>query len=176
MRNLMLFILTLFGLLGVGCQDVTVGFLVTESASYDPDTLVVRRMLDVEDREIVNPEWEDMLGWGFSEEDLIEMEIPYKIMAHGEDYDRERLGLPWASTTIQGVDGTQPMHVSIKDVKTDTGDIDAMMKVLTVRGDGTFQLPTHVESVPAGRYEVSLTFTNEGYSKDVNDCFTIIVK
>lgn len=176
MRNLMLFILTLFGAIGVACQDVTVGFLVTESASYDPDTMIVRRVLNLEDREIVNPEWEQMLDWGYTEEDLIEMEIPHKIVVHGEDYDRNRLDLPWASTTIQGVDGTQPMYVSIKEVNTDTGDVDAMMNVLSVRGDGTFLLPTHVESIPTGRYRISLTFANEGYSKDVNDCFTIIVK
>lgn len=30
----------------IGCHDVTVGYLVTENASYDPDTLVIRKTPD----------------------------------------------------------------------------------------------------------------------------------
>lgn len=33
-----------------------------------------------------------------------------------------------------------------------------------------------VIDIPVGRYVISLTFSNEGYSKDVDNCFTIIVK
>lgn len=50
-----------------------------------------------------------------------------------------------------------------------------MWEVLKVSGDGTFSMPVYSD-VPVGRYRISLTFTNEGYTQDVNDCFTIIVK
>lgn len=175
MKNIIILIVALFGLFGTACQDVTVGYLVTESASYDPDTMIVRRVLNLEDREIVNPEWEEMSAW-FSPEELEEMGISYKIIVHGEDYDRDRLQLPWASTTIQGVEGTQPLYVTISKVITDAGNVDSMLKLLTVRGDGTLQLPAYVGELPAGRYVISLNFKNEGYSKDVDNCFTIIVK
>ena len=33
-----------------------------------------------------------------------------------------------------------------------------------------------IYDIPVGRYVISLTFSNEGYSKDVDNCFTIIVK
>lgn len=175
MKNIIVCILVLLGLFNIACKDVTIGYLVTESAGYDPDTLIVKRVLDLDDREIINPQWLDLSEW-YSPEKLEEMGIPYKIIAHGEDYDRHRLELPWASTTIQGVEGTQPMFVEISRITTDTGDVDAMLKLLTVRGDGTFQLPLQVESIPVGRYRISLAFTNEGYSKTLDDCFTIIVK
>lgn len=45
----------------------------------------------------------------------------------------------------------------------------------TVRGNGVFEIPIK-HDIPIGRYLISLTFSNEGYSKDVNDCFTVIVK
>lgn len=176
MRNIFLFMVIVAGFSGMtACHDVTVGFLLTEDAGYDPDSLVVRRVLDVEEREMVNPQWEEMSQW-YTPEQLDEMGIPYKIIGPGPDYDRQRLGLPWASTTIQGVDGTQQIYVSIAKIDTETGGAQAMQKLLTVRGDGTFQLPADVSSVPAGRYRISLNFRNEGYSKDVNDCFTVIVE
>lgn len=175
MKSIIFLILVTLGLLGMACQDVTIGYLVVESAGYDPDTMIVKRVLDLDDREIVNPEWEEMSEW-YSPDELEEMEIPYKIVVRGEDYDRNRLELPWASTTIQGVEGTQPIHVTINKVTTDIGDVDSMLKLLTVRGDGTLQLPTYLGGLSIGRYVISLNFKNEGYSKDVDDCFTIIVK
>ncbi|MFR5657941.1 MAG: hypothetical protein ACLUDU_08040 [Butyricimonas faecihominis] len=66
-------------------------------------------------------------------------------------------------------------YVSIKNITSTSGDPEKLWEVLSVRGDGTFEMPLH-HDVPAGRYVISLNFRNEGYSKDVNDCFTIIVK
>ena len=50
-----------------------------------------------------------------------------------------------------------------------------MKKLLTVRGNGMFKLPLDISSIPVGRYMISLNIYNEGYSHDVDDCFTIIV-
>ncbi|WP_018336673.1 hypothetical protein [Butyricimonas synergistica] len=126
-----------------GCQDITVGYLLTKSANYNPDTLVIKskNSLDVA----------------------------------GEDYLRAKWGQPWVSTPIEGVEGTAQIIVSIKNITSTSGDPDKLWEVLEVRGDGTFEIPLQ-HDVPVGRYVISLNFKNEGYSKDVNDCFTIIVK
>lgn len=157
------------------CQNVTVGWLTVEYASYVPDTMVVRKALLLEPREISNPEYERWLSLGLPAEIIESMGIPKMITVPGEDYDRDRLDIPWASVPIEGVDGTAPIYVTIKKIETSDGDVERMKAELMVRGDGTFMLPVH-NQVPPGRYVISLTFTNEGYSKDVDDCFTIIVK
>jgi len=143
MKNVILLLFTVLLLSMIGCQDVTVGYLLTEDASYNPDTLVVKTVLD------------DELG--------------------EEDYYRSKWGAPWVSTPIEGVEGTIAIYVSIKNITSTSGDPEKLWKVLSVRGDGTFEIPLY-HDVPAGRYVISLNFRNEGYSKDVNDCFTIIVK
>ena len=73
------------------------------------------------------------------------------------------------------MDGTTQIYVSIKDIKTTTGNAEKMWEYLKVYGDGTFEVPLK-HDIPIGRYLISLNFKNEGYSKDVNDCFKIIVK
>ena len=143
MKNVILLLFTVLVLSMIGCQDVTVGYLLTEDASYNPDTLVVKTVLD------------DELG--------------------EEDYYRSKWGAPWVSTPIEGVEGTIAIYVSIKNITSTSGDPEKLWKVLSVRGDGTFEIPLY-HDVPAGRYVISLNFRNEGYSKDVNDWFTIIVK
>ena len=143
MKNVILLLFTVLVLSMIGCQDVTVGYLLTEDASYNPDTLVVKTVLD------------DELG--------------------EEDYYRSKWGAPWVSTPIEGVEGTIAIYVSIKNITSTSGDPEKLWKVLSVRGDGTFEIPLY-HDVPSGRYVISFNFRNEGYSKDVNDCFTIIVK
>ena len=143
MKNVILLLFTVLMLTMIGCQDVTVGYLLTEDASYNPDTLGVKTELDDEPGE--------------------------------EDYYRSKWGAPWVSTPIEGVEGTTAIYVSIKNITSTSGDSEKLWEVLSVRGDGTFEMPLH-HDVPAGRYVISLNFRNEGYSKDVNDCFTIIVK
>jgi hypothetical protein len=59
--------------------------------------------------------------------------------------------------------------------QTTTGNAEKMWEYLKVYGAGTFEVPLK-HDIPIGRYLISLNFKNEGYSKDVNDCFTIIVK
>lgn len=56
-----------------------------------------------------------------------------------------------------------------------SGDPEEIVESPFRAWDGTFEIPLY-HDVPAGRYVISLNFRNEGYSKDVNDCFTIIVK
>lgn len=153
MKNLLILgILVFAACLGSSCQDVTIGFLQTEDAGYNPDTMVVKKELDT------------------TPPQLEEIEV-----GAGEDYQRAQWGTPWVSNPIEGVDGTTQIYVSIKDIKTTTGNAEKMWEYLKVYGDGTFEVPLE-HDIPIGRYLISLNFKNEGYSKDVNDCFTIIVK
>ena len=168
-------ILLVFGL--IGCQDVTIGFLNTGEAGYEIDSLEVKLVLDNTVPDIIpNPEYEEYIDMGFNPESCIEMGIyPTLEIGGGEDYTRDKYSIPWTSTPIEGVDGTAPIYVSIKDVTSRDGDSEKMKAVLTVKGDGMLSVPCH-HNVPLGRYIVSLTFPNEGYTRDVDACFTIIVK
>jgi len=161
----------------VSCQDVTIGFLNVEKAGYEIDSLEVKAVLDNAVPEIIpNPEYERYVDMGFDPERCIEMGIyPTLEIGGGEDYTRDKYNIPWTSTPIEGVDGTTQIYVSIKDIKTTTGNAEKMWEYLKVYGDGTFEVPLE-HDIPTGHYLISLNFKNEGYSKDVNDCFTIIVK
>lgn len=180
-------------LLFVGCQDITVGYLFVENARYVPDSLVIKKVLDTESVEIEvrNDDYYDeelrrmyMEYLGCTLEELLAMYeemgiFPTRIeLQEGEDAQRARLGYPWTSTAIQGIDGTKPIFASIKSVRVENGDEASVLKLLeymSMRGDGTFSLPIE-NDIPVGKYVISLTFANEGYSRDVDDCFTIIVK
>ena len=171
------------GIFAISCHDITVGYLSTENAGYEPDTMVVRQVLHADSTK--NPNWDVYLNiaqgiweiFGYSSpEECVEELYGIKKWDYEEDYDRKRLQVPWLSTKIQGVNGTQQIHVQIKEVKNDDGNSEVMSEVLTVRGDGMLKLPTDISSIPTGRYVISLNVYNEGYSQDVDDCFTIIVE
>ena len=171
-----------------GCQNITPGYLWTENASYNPDSLLVKTIESLDTVSgIQNPAVEEMVlsvglsldffySMGFTFEDIAKSFNLEPYVGQGEDYVRVKWGAPWVSTPIEGFEGTAPIYVSIKEIKPlDGGDALALSSVLTVRGNGTFEIPLY-HDVPVGRYVISLNFRNEGYSKDVDDCFTIIVK
>lgn len=43
-------IIVALGFMGTGCQDITVGYLLTEDASYEIDSLVIKSVLDTRPR------------------------------------------------------------------------------------------------------------------------------
>ena len=184
MKTFILLIGILASISMASCHDITVGYLYTENASYDPDTLEIRRELMIDSTK--NPQWERYWGWaerdylifGFSspEEYMSAMFPKVQQWNYSEDYERWKLQIPWLSTKIQGVKGTQQIYVRIKDIKSSDGDVEIMQQLLTVREDGMFKLPPDASSIPVGRYVISLNISNEGYSHDVDDVFTIIVK
>lgn len=162
------------------CQDVTVGYLITEDASYTVDSLVIKHELDIEPpHEVPNPIYYDRIeNWGMTPEELAARGIyPTKLEGGGEDYLRHKQNIPWVSTSIEGIDGTQPILISIKDIRALVGSatFDEIKQYVSVRGDGTFTIPLN-HNIPVGRYLVSLAVSNEGYTKYIDDCFTIIVK
>ena len=182
MKNRLLLAILLFGL-NIGCHDITVGYLWMENPGYNPDTLIVKQenSLDITAPSWgvwPDPTWESMIKEGYTPEQLEEwgLQPTFEGMGgEGEDYYRNKWDQPYVSTAIEGVEGTDQIYVSVKQITSDTGDAEKLKKCLIVWGDGRIQVPLHHDA-PAGRYVISLNFKNEGYSKDVNDCFTIIVK
>lgn len=162
----------------VGCQDVTVGYLSLDYAGYEIDSLVVKKELDVTPPdESPNPKYNMFVNvFGMDPGEVIAMGIyPTIKTGGGEDYDRNLYNIPWTSTPVEGVDGTAQIYVDIKNVTTDVGDVDRLLEELTLLSSGVFSIPLH-NNIPVGRYVISLTFSNEGYSKDLDNCFTVIVK
>lgn len=53
------------------------------------------------------------------------------------------------SPPIEGVEGTQPIYITIRQVTTTDGDKVAFLKEVTVRGNGAFDIPVY-NNIPAG--------------------------
>lgn len=173
MKIYLLISLTL--LMFLGCHEIKVGFLVVDEASYNPDSLVVRTKLDTASG-IFNPEFQKWLDFGYNYIYIRDSLHINERIDYGNDYEWAVLkGKSWISTPIEGVQGTRPIYIEIKDIRSEDGDAGMMKRELKVRADGTFLLPTFVRS-SVGRYVVSLRFYNEGYSKERDNVFTVIVK
>ena len=171
---LVLLVSLLIGVVGyTGCHDVTVGYLETESAVYDPDSLVIRKVLDDNPGE-PNPLYDIYIQLGFTQEAIAVMGIPARINT-GQDYERSMWGNPWVSVAIQGVLGTSPIYMEISNISTEDGEAEKLKECISVRGNGVIEVPLENE-VPVGRYVISLNIHNEGYSNELKNCFTIIVE
>lgn len=82
--------------------------------------------------------------------------------------------IPWTSTTIEGILGTNPIRYEIVEIKSDEGDVHDLRKYLEVGGGGRIILSSKVNS-PKGKYVVSLSVSNEGQRFILNDIYTIIL-
>lgn len=206
-RKILLPAIALFFINIWACQDIDVGYLITEYAGYGLDSLVIPTELDdAPPRLIPNPTLDLWLA-DYDQilqdiKDVLEMEPPFPKGSGleqynsretlkqyyidlgvpeftegeaGPDYTRVKYDIPWASTPIEGIEGSAPIYCKIKSITSEDGDIAKLQECIRVRGDGTFEVPV-INDIPVGRYVISLNFTNEGWSKDVDNCFTIIVK
>ena len=79
------------------------------------------------------------------------------------------------SPPIEGVEGTQPIYITIVDVTTTDGDKEAFLKEVTVRGNGAFDIPVY-NNIPAGSYQISLQVENQDHRVTLENIFTIVVK
>lgn len=173
-------VLALLGWFGQGCHEVPVGYLITDYASYNVDSLVIKAELTDLDPgvETPNPEWQMWIDMGYTPAEIVDYFGIYPTIAEGrgEDYLRDLYDIPWTSLAIEGLQGTPPIFVHVKSVVAVEGDgADALKACMTVRGDGTIEIPAK-HGVSVGVYTVSLTFTNEGYSRDLDNCMTVVVK
>lgn len=175
MKILFTWMTTLVGAwLLASCHDITPGYLETENAVYKPDSLIIRSELDDAPGEI-NPDYEFYLGLGFSPDIIVNvLGIPERLNT-GEDYLRAKWGAPWVSVAIQGILGTNPIYMEVKNITSQDGSPEKMREYLSVGGNGAFEIPLE-HDIPPGRYKITLNVYNEGYSRDLVDCFTIIVK
>lgn len=86
-------------------------------------------------------------------------------------------GADWASNQISGVDGTDPITYEITGVKaSEGGDADLFMEQVRIIGGGRFYFPSKDIKAPNGRYTLSIRVSNPGYSAELEDIFTIIIK
>ncbi len=82
--------------------------------------------------------------------------------------------IPWSTSTIEGVLGTQPIRYSIADVTSTNGNADLFKEELVMYGGGRMQLPFACKA-PKGTYRVSIIIENEGYSHRLDNAFTFII-
>ena len=82
--------------------------------------------------------------------------------------------IPWSTSTIEGVLGTQPIRYSIADVTSTDGNADLFKEELVMYGGGRMQLPFACKA-PKGTYRVSIIIENEGYSHRLDNAFTYII-
>lgn len=170
--------LFMLGIMGIRCQDVQIGYLITEYASYGMDSLVLRKDLDLTPphQEMNELYWMYLNNGWATEEELKEWEwAPYEWVGEGEDYYRALTEQPWTSNPIEGIEGSTPIWCKIKSITSTDGDPDKLWECITVRGNGVIEVPFK-HNVPPGKYTISLNFSNEGWSRDLNDCFTVIVE
>ena len=173
---------------GTGCQDIPIGYLQTENADYNPDTVVVKTVNSLDTTAgVMNPAVEEAIintggtlemfyQWGFTFREIAQLFGLEAYIGEGEDRERVKWNIPWVSNPIEGVQGTPQIFVTIKGIREESGgSVAEALEQIKVYGDGTFEVPLQ-HTIPVGRYVISLNFRNEGYSKDVDDCFTIIVK
>lgn len=181
MRNIFIIITVLLGII-YSCENVPVGYLRTENASFDPDTMLVKLELDLTPPHmgmIPNPEFilwtetygndpEVVIGWGIPET------IP-GIVA-GEDYYRSEQKIPWVSYAIQGVDGTLPLFYKVGGAtKVGGGDVTELLSKCRMRGDGAVEIDFE-NNITAGEYLLDIQVSNEGYSHVLPKMLKVIVK
>lgn len=104
------------------------------------------------------------------------MEAPAVMEKKISDYqDRIDFKLPWTSTPIQGVQGTEPLLYSIVGVKSANSENAAkFMTYVGVMGGGRIYVSQDVD-VPVGAYTITLEIKNEGRTKVLEDIFTFLV-
>ena len=169
------FFIAIMASVGFSCQDVTVGYLITEYAGYSLDSLVIRTELDGSPGE-PNPEFQEWLDRGYTASQIEQWFGVTERINAGADYQRVAYKIPWTSSAIEGIEGSAPILCSVKSItSSDGGEVDKLQACISVRGNGVISVPLE-HHVPRGRYLISLNFSNKGWSEDVNDCFTIIVK
>ncbi len=86
--------------------------------------------------------------------------------------------VPYTSSPVEGVLGTEPLIYTIERVRgDDAGKVALFSKYLTIIGGGRLVLHwSKEEQLPVGVFTVSIRITNEGYSRIFEDVITYIVE
>lgn len=94
-----------------------------------------------------------------------------------EDARRIQFEIPWESSGIQGIDGTNPKEYKIVRVDCDVASLHATGQFYLSNIYGRIALPYN-HTVPPGRYVFSVEISNEkGRNSDVMEkALTVIIK
>ncbi len=84
--------------------------------------------------------------------------------------------IPWVTSELVGVKGTEPMSYSIAGVRNEKlENAELFRKSLTIMGGGRMHVAFDFNA-PAGKYIVSIAIDNEGQHALLKDAFTFIVE
>lgn len=89
---------------------------------------------------------------------------------------RVKFNIPWTTSTIEGVLGTEPLNYEVVGVRNDAHPDAAVafLSYVTMLGGGRVCVQQEV-NVPAGEYVLTIRVWNEGRSCTLQDAFTFIV-
>lgn len=104
------------------------------------------------------------------------MESPQVIASKLEEYNNKvSFKLPWTTASIENLEGTEPLHFSIVDVKNVNPENAAkFLQYVRIMGGGKICVDIDLD-VPVGAYTLSILIENEGRSKVIKDVFTFVV-
>lgn len=105
--------------------------------------------------------------------DSLGIESPVIVQKEIDDLQsRLDYEIPWTTSLIQGVLGTEPLLYEVESVK--GPDADTFLRYTGMMGGGRIYVKWDID-VPAGEYVVSVKVSNEGYTKVFEDAFTFVV-
>ncbi|MFR7812161.1 MAG: hypothetical protein ACLU4N_24620 [Butyricimonas faecihominis] len=99
----------------INCQDITIGYLITEYASYSVDSMIVKKNLDTTPpSEVPNPRYEMYIEMGFTPQEIADWFdiFPTMMSGEGEDYERVLRDIPWVSSATKRIERTPPILVN----------------------------------------------------------------
>lgn len=89
--------------------------------------------------------------------------------------NRIKYGIPWLSSNMEGIMGTEPLLYEIVEVKgDDPAEAAKLRDNMTIIGGGKICVEQDFEVAP-GRYPVTVRVSNEGRSKVFEEAFTFVV-
>lgn len=100
--------------------------------------------------------------------------IKEQIRKYQEQID---FNIPWRTSQIESVLGTEPIIYTVLDAKNTQGNGDKFMEYVHVQGGGLIYVDLGVEKhVPAGAYTVTLEIRNEGRTRIMEDVYTFVIQ
>jgi hypothetical protein len=165
------------------CKKIPVGFLQTEYAGYTPDSLIIPAILtDTGFTKTPNIWYNVLIEMGYTPAQLATRDnplgaiVPEFSFTFEKNYLRKKNKIPWVTSSIQGLNGTAPIKIEVIGVNPVSAESEKLKKMITIRGSsGAMVIPLE-HGLPPGHYTVSLGFSNEGWKKEINNVFTIIIE
>lgn len=147
MKQIIILLTLIIGIVANSCHKTIVGYLITENASYNPDTMYIRKTPD--------PELDAI---------RIENKAPW-VSLQLQGYE----GTEIIYFTIESV-----RYEEEKPSAAGAEAASKFMKDLSIRSGGVMLYPFENDALP-GCYKISIRISNPGYSHVLQDIMTIIV-